>query len=129
MMRALQLEYKSGRHEMLVTLVVEELNNSFGNGWGVARAPEFGELCSRGRHYGVEVIGVSQRLAEVDTRFRGNLTECVVFMQAGRRDLDAAADALGFVKREDIQGLAPHCYIMNTEGAISTGKNRLSRQK
>ena len=53
---------------------------------GAEKSPGFAEMCSRGRHYGLDMIGVSQRIAEVSTRFRGNCSETVVFRQKGPRD-------------------------------------------
>jgi hypothetical protein len=85
---------KSGKGSH-ITLVVEELNMSFPSAGGVQKCPGFAEICSRGRHYGIEVIGLSQRLAEVNTRFRGNCTETVIFAQKGPRDHKAARDELG----------------------------------
>ena len=64
-----------------MTLVVEEMNLSFPVAGGVHKCTGFAEICSRGRHYGIDVIGASQRIAEVDTRFRGNCTESVVLRQ------------------------------------------------
>lgn len=99
LMRA-QQPFKEGRLTAPLTLVVEEMNMSFPVAGGAARSPGFAEICSRGRHFGIEVIGVSQRIAEVDTRFRGNCTETVVFRQKGARDRQAAAAELGCHVRE-----------------------------
>lgn len=64
-----------------ITLVAEELNLAFPT-HGATLCTGFAEVCSRGRKRHIEVIGVSQRVAEVATRFRDNLTEHVVFRQA-----------------------------------------------
>jgi DNA helicase HerA-like ATPase len=92
---AVQRPFKEGKKGRPLTLVVEEMNSSFPVSGGAAKCPYFAEICSRGRHYGIEVFGVSQRLAEVDTRFRGNCTETVVFRQKGIRDKTAAAAEIG----------------------------------
>lgn len=90
-----QEPFKAGRSKKTITLVVEEMNTCFPVHGGAAKAPGFAEICSRGRHFGLNVIGVAQRIAEVDTRFRGNCTETVVFRQKGPRDMQAAAAELG----------------------------------
>ncbi|MGF1609731.1 MAG: helicase HerA domain-containing protein [Kiloniellales bacterium] len=122
---AAQAPYRDGRDRRQLTLVVEEMNLSFPVGGLPAELRGFGEICSRGRHYGIEVIGVSQRIAEVATRFRGNCTATVVFAQQGPRDLRAAADALGFADPTEIRALGDHAYLRAEAGQLSRGKNRL----
>jgi len=104
-----------------LTLVLEEMNLSFPVHGGEAKAPGFAEICSRGRHYGIEVIGASQRIAEVSTRFRGNGTETVVFAQKGPRDLAAAAAELGCDPAK-VKALVNLSYIHEKAGAITSGK-------
>lgn len=123
--RIVQAPAKAGGGRRLV-VVVEEMNLSFPVAGGAERAPAFADLCSRGRHWDVELWGVSQRIAEVSTRFRGNLSRVVVFAQSGPRDLRAACDALGFVEVEQVRALAPHAYLTAEPGAAPTvGRNRL----
>jgi DNA helicase HerA-like ATPase len=110
---------KTGTGSALV-LVVEEMNLSFPVSGGAAKCPGFAQICSRGRHYGVEVWGVSQRIAEVDKRFRGNCTETVVFRQKGARDQHAAALELGCSAAELPR--ANLTYIHERAGSIETGK-------
>lgn len=109
-----------------LTLVVEEMNLSFPVSGGAAKCPGFAEICSRGRHFGIEVLGLSQRIAEVDTRFRGNCTETVVLAQKGPRDLAAAADALGGA-RDRVAGLANLEYLHECAGAITSGRVTFGR--
>lgn len=90
-----QEPFKAGRSKLGLTLVVEELNLSFPVRGGASKSPGFAEVCSRGRHFGIEVVGISQRISEVDTRFRGNCSETVVFRQKGRRDIEVATQELG----------------------------------
>ncbi|MBO6603850.1 zonular occludens toxin domain-containing protein [Rhodophyticola sp.] len=95
LMMAAQQPFKEGRSARTMTLIVEEMNLSFPVGSGVAKSPGFAELCSRGRHYGIALVGLSQRIAEVDTRFRGNCNVTVAFRQKGPRDQQAAAAEIG----------------------------------
>lgn len=122
-----QLPFKeTGKGDGLV-LVVEEMNLSFPVAGGAAKCPGFAEVCSRGRHYGIEVWGVSQRIAEVDTRFRGNCTETVVFRQKGARDQAAAALELGCktadLPRENLK------YLHESAGRLESGKLTFSRKR
>lgn len=117
---------ETGRGSPLV-LVVEEMNLSFPVSGGAARSPGFAEVCSRGRHYGIEVWGVSQRIAEVDTRFRGNCTETVVFRQKGQRDQQAASLEIGG-KPADLprDNLA---FVHERGGALRKGKMTFSKNR
>ena len=110
-----------------LALVVEEMNLSFPVAGGAAKCPGFAQVCSRGRHYGIEVWGVSQRIAEVDTRFRGNCTETVAFRQKGARDQQAAALELG-CKPADLprDNLA---YVHERAGQIERGKLTFSKKR
>ena len=118
---AAQQPFKTSGRGAGVTLVVEEMNLSFPVAGGAQKAPGFAEVCSRGRHYGIEVFGLSQRIAEVSTRFRGNCDETVVLRQKGPRDLQAAADEIGG-QRAAISALANFDYIHEKQGVITKGK-------
>lgn len=103
-----------------ITLVVEEMNLSFPVHGGATKAPSFAEICSRGRHYGIEVYGLSQRIAEVSTRFRGNCTQTVILRQQGPRDTQAAIDAIG-VDKAKVQNLKNLQYLHERNGEIKAG--------
>ncbi|MGH1445568.1 MAG: hypothetical protein ACRBBO_05940 [Cognatishimia sp.] len=112
-----------------ITLVVEEMNLSFPVHGGEAKSPGFAEICSRGRHYGIEVIGLSQRIAEVSLRFRGNCTESIVLAQASPRDVEAAFGVLKFKRSEKNAGIDMVDDLKNFEfihfqadGTRKTGK-------
>lgn len=104
-----------------ITLVVEEMNICFPVHGGAARAKGFADICSRGRHFGIEVYGLSQRIAEVDTRFRGNTTETVILRQQGRNDINAAEQAIGGHKKKIIE-LRNLSYIHERGGELTEGK-------
>lgn len=127
LMMAAQLPYKSTGKGAGMTLVVEEMNLSFPVHGGAQKCPGFAEVCSRGRHYGIAVYGLSQRIAEVSTRFRGNCTETVVLRQQGPRDLAAAADAIGGDKAE-IAALANLDYIHERQGTRSKGRLKIRKR-
>jgi len=108
-----------------LTLLVEELNLSYPVQSISADLWAFGELCSRGRHYGIEVIGVSQRTAEVNTRFRGNCDQAYYFAQRNHTDLQTIGQEIGPRWKERLAGLQTHEYLRFSEGEVSEGKNIL----
>lgn len=116
------------RGAKMLTLVVEEMNLSFPVTGGAQKCPGFAEICSRGRHYGIEVIGVSQRIAEVATRFRNNCTETIVLRQKGPRDIAAAAAELGTTKAR-VQALKKLEFLHETDGEITPGKITFSKAR
>tara|TARA_Y100001001_G_scaffold31345_1_gene26088 strand:+ start:5379 stop:6017 length:639 start_codon:yes stop_codon:yes gene_type:complete len=121
LMMAAQMPYKESGKGQGMTLVVEEMNLSFPVHGGEHKSPGFAEVCSRGRHYGIEVYGLSQRIAEVSTRFRGNCTETVVLRQQGARDLAAASEAIGGDKAA-VAALTNLDYIHERQGTRKKGR-------
>ena len=105
------------RHGLGVCLAADELNLSFPTAGGAERAPAFADLCSRGRHAGVTLIGASQRVAEVSTRFRGNLNVAVVGRVKGAADRQAAADMLD-VDRNRVATLENFAFLVERGGTV-----------
>lgn len=117
-----QEPYKGKRSGKQLTVIVEEMNTCFGLK-RETKVPAFAEICARGRHSFIHVVGVSQRFAEISTRFRGNLTECVVFCQQGKADVEAAIGAIGLKANKDqILALDQLEYLHSVRGKITPGK-------
>lgn len=121
LLMAAQQPFKDGKSRAIVTLVIEEMNQCFHVHGGDAKAPQFAEICSRGRHYGIEVYGLSQRIAEIHTRFRGNCTETVILRQQGDNDTRAAMAVLGAPKAT-VQALKNLDYIHGKDGIMKRGR-------
>lgn len=115
-----QEPFKGKRAGPALNIVVEEMNTCFPLHGAEGRAPAFAEICSRGRHSFINVIGISQRFAEVSMRFRGNLTECVAF-RCNASDVKAAADATN-APANDIRALKDLHYIRSVQGDITRGE-------
>lgn len=126
---AAQQPFKDGRRGARpLTLVVEEMNLSFPVHGGAQKSPGFAEICSRGRHYGIEVIGVSQRVNEVSKRFRGNATETVVLAQSDDDDAKAAGKLLGRGGLAMVDGLENLEYLRKGIGPeVERGKITFGR--
>lgn len=77
------------------------------------------------RDWGIEIIGVSQRPAQVNTDFRGNASLCYYFALADILDIKAVASKVGKDKAEELKSYQPHEYLEFHRGKITKGKNKL----
>ena len=108
----LQTGYKNGWHKAQVTLFVDELDIAFPSGITQKDAQNgFAYLCRRGRHYGINLIGISQRAHQVDICFRGNCSGVYWFRHAEPSDIDVAIKSLGKQYKETLQNLSNFQYI------------------
>ncbi|MGB0749706.1 MAG: helicase HerA domain-containing protein [Magnetospiraceae bacterium] len=89
-----QRPFLTGEHTLKTTLVVDELNLSFPLNWQ-PKFNQFARACSRGRKRGINVIGVTQRPAEVGTRFRGNLNRVACFRLSVPNDWKVIRETMG----------------------------------
>ena len=126
LLKRAQQPYFRGKDPRQLTFLVEELNMSFPVTALPAKLNGFPELCSRGRHYGIALIGVSQRLAEINTRFRGNTTESYYFRLADHADLTTAARVIGPAWKGKLATLQDHQYLHVCGGDIGTGWNEFA---
>lgn len=118
-LRELQAGYKFNRHNALVTLFVDELDTSFPLNYS-RTAPDNGfyYLCCRGRHYGINIVGISQRMSLVDLPFRANLSDLFVFRLADFNDIKAATQMLGNQFKQRLQDLQNYKYIYKNPNGI-----------
>lgn len=115
-----QEPYRNNPNAAEMTLVVEEMADAFPSG-RVSKVPNFAKIMAQGRHLGINVIGVTQRVNEVATRFRGNCDETVVFRQQGPVDMKAAAAQLnGDIAA--VRRLRNFEYLRGSQGEISFHK-------
>lgn len=117
-----QQPYFDCKMDKKITFVIEEMSLSVPNR-NDPRLRNMLNLCNIGRHYGLEVIGVSQRLAEVHTTFRSNTYDNYFFGLASSVDVNAAAQIIGKDKAEMLLGVAVHCGLLFQNGKISAINN------
>jgi len=113
------LQYGYGRaHFAKITLVVDELDEGYPSGISQRdKKNGFSYLCKRGRHFGINLIGCSQRTAQVDVCFRGNLTGLYLFRHVDPVDTDKALQMLGREYAADFRALNDREYIYKS-GAL-----------
>lgn len=121
----IQKHFKFSNSGVNITLFVDELDIAFPLNC-CRRFPEnwFYFLCCRGRHYGVNIVGISQRMSLVDLPFRANLSDLFVFRLADFNDIDNAVKMIGKPYKDKIQNLANYQYVykMRTGEVISVTK-------
>jgi len=114
----MQSPYKDGKLDKRTTLVVDELNLSFPLNY----RPEFdgfARIVSRGRKRGINVIGVTQRPAEVATRFRGNLDRIACFGLSLPNDFAVVKETMGPVAETEVRSLPKYGHVFYEAGELS----------
>jgi hypothetical protein len=111
----IQSGYISGSHAAQLTLVVDELDISFPSGI-CQKNPKngFAYLCRRGRHYGINLVGISQRTAQVDVCFRANCSGTYLFRHSDPIDTEKAIKILGVEWKEKFLNLSNYEYIFKS---------------
>lgn len=113
------LALQQGQKGAKITLLVDELDLSYPSGIRQTQPRHaFGFLCMRGRHFGVNLVGVSQRPSQVDISFRANLSAVYYFRLAEPADIDTALKNLGREWRAQVQSLKDRQYIYKTGGKV-----------
>lgn len=95
-----------------ITLCVDEMDLSYPSGIRQTQPRHgFGFLCLRGRHFGVNLVGVSQRPSQVDISFRANLSAVYYFRLAEPADIETALKNLGREHAATLRGLKNREYL------------------
>lgn len=110
-------------HNAQITLVVDELDLSFPSGI-TQRIPGngFKNLVCRGRHTGVNVLGISQRMHLVDNSFRGNMSAVYLYRHAEPADIDTGLKLIGREYRQTFKDLENFQYIYKSGSKIFVKK-------
>lgn len=122
----IQKPYYEGRDKRKLTLIVEEMSILCPNITKSKHERKFLKLCNLGRHYGVEIIGVSQRPAQVHPDFRGNCAAHYFFRLADQVDFDNVGRIIGRGNVDKVRALQVHEYLCYRNGNLTAGKNRIS---
>lgn len=108
----ISLQRKFFEHGAKITLVVDEMDLSFNSGIMLKNPRNyFGYLCRRGRHLGVNLLGLSQRINQVDTTFRANLSGVYLFQHTELIDIKQAQQLIGPAAKDKFLRLQPREYI------------------
>ena len=108
----IEIQRSFHRHRAKITLVVDELDMSFNTGTSLKNKKSyFAYLCRRGRHLGVNLLGISQRINQVDTAFRSNLSGVYLFQHTEQIDIRQCLQMLSKEHHQTFLNLAPRQYI------------------
>lgn len=119
----IQEPYRAGQDERQITLVVEEMNLGYPVQALPAHFDGMARICNQGRHYGVNVIGVTQRPALVSTTFRGNISEAFIFPLSWGDDKNAVLQMLGREHADQLTQLADYRCLHWRNGRVSEEGN------
>jgi len=122
-----QKPYFENRSRADIALVVEELNMTAPS-HNLPKGQEgFKAAVLQGRHYGLNIIGVTQRPKLVAPYFRDNCEDEVVFKLACPDSIAYVEKKIGNASdRGQIFALKPHEYLHIQGFNVTKGKNQLS---
>lgn len=115
-----QSGYRIGTNDPKINLIADELATAFPSHGGITHCPGFAEICRFGRHFGIEVFGLTQRTHHVHPEFRDNLSSATVFRMGGREGRKAAAEIVD-VPLRSVEGLEPLYFIRRDANKITRG--------
>ncbi len=119
-----QSGYFSGKHQRQVMLVAEEANLSYPSTTLPANLNGFTAAINQGRHYGVNVIAITQRPALIHPNLRGNASDTYVFRLADDRSRSAVMEICGTRHRQTLQSLKKFHFMRIADGEVTLGKTR-----
>jgi len=120
----IQEPYHQNKSTKGITLVVEEMSLCYPERTLGKNERSFLELVNLGRHYGIEIIGVSQRIAEVKKNFVGNCSEHYFFRLGSAADIVAVSSIIGSEHKRDIKKLVVHEHLHFANGQVTKGRNK-----
>ena len=120
----IQKPYQEGKIYPQITLLIEEMSLAIPNKTG-GDVQIMQNLANMGRHYGINLIGIAQRPANVNATFRGSLTEQYFFNLVEPLDVDEVAKKIGRENAELLRRLPNHQAFRYSDGKIENHINTL----
>lgn len=122
----IQRPYYDFKDKRKITLVLDEAHKFFPNRRLTPSEQEpLEDIIALGRHYGIEMIAATQRLAKMWTEYRGNASQSYFFMQGDHTDFSAVLSIIGNPYKDKLRGLKVHEYLHKGQGlTVTSGKNK-----
>lgn len=122
--KKVQINYFDEKDDRKITVLIEEMHLSIPNRPDSRLRPVLG-LINIGRHHGIEMIGVTQRISEINTTFRANTFDVYFFSLAGATEIEASAKIIGREWAEKLTSADTHCGVHFDNGDLKAIKNTL----
>lgn len=107
------------QHNAQITLAVDELDLGFPTGESLKNPRNgFKNLCCRGRHTGIHIVGLSQRMHLVDNVFRANCSAVYLYRHSEPADIDVGLKIIGREYRDRFRALDNFQYIYKAGNKI-----------
>lgn len=121
MVTQMQSGYKLGQHERQVTLVVEEANLSYPSQSLPSDCQGLTRAILQGRHWGINIVAISQRPQLVHPNLRGNASETYCLPLADDRARQAVLEVCGSQHRKTLQALTRFHFMKFGSGYAEAG--------
>lgn len=119
LMRA-QSGYYAGAHTAKVTLALDELNMAFPPNINTRQFPGVQRAILQGRHYGLEILGITQRPTAIKADFRSNARSRLIYPVEDHTDMEVLAKQVGPRARQMLADLRPYHCLHVRDGQVST---------
>jgi DNA helicase HerA-like ATPase len=124
---AYQEKFYRGRTSDEVTLVVDEMAEAYSNADAQSdHLSGFRRVILQGRHFGIGVVGISQRPADIAARFRDNCGRTFCFALHDHTSRDAIVKRIGRSHAGAVGSLAAFEYLAIVGSGVTRGKTRKS---
>ncbi|MGA7676471.1 MAG: hypothetical protein WCA78_15675 [Rhizomicrobium sp.] len=115
--------YRLHHEEDEVTIVVDEMAEAYGNDDARRQyLSGFRRVILQGRHFGVSVVGISQRPADVAARYRDNCPRWYAFQLHDHTSRETVLQHIGPEYGAQYRALARFEFLVAEEGRVSKGK-------
>jgi len=116
--------YRRGRGGAPLTFAIDEMSVCYPNVPGRPSSHPMTEMCNMGRHYGVKLIGATQRPAEIGSTFRGNVSCTYVFRLENDIDVDRVRKIIGLKDGGELKSLGVGEHLRFEKGKIYRVKRK-----
>lgn len=108
-------------------LFIDEMSDAYPNQMLAAGLKGFTEISKKGRHWNVTVIGASQRVADVSTKWRGNTSAFYLFRPGDARDIQTMKAMLLPQHHGKLLALRDLEYLYVQSGQVMPGRVTFKR--
>ena len=117
-----QAGYHSGQHTRKICLLTDEMAEAYSNAHAMREdLPGYKRAILQGRHYGLELVGISQRPQDVAARFRDNAAVTYAFALHDARARAVIGQTIG-KEADDLGRFERFDYLRIEAGVVAKGR-------